>query len=97
MFSSAGNDARAEDKIADRTAPRATRPRQPAGDHPAPGGFFTIMRRLTGKHLPGALQRRFNRHQRRSGTSGYHQLGRVVINNAAMTTHIQRLPGDWAT
>ncbi len=78
MFSSAGNDARAEDKIADRTlhgrrgpaSPQATIPPQVAFHHNAAARRGAFARRS-----PALL----NRHQRRSGTRGYHQLGRVVI------------------
>ena len=48
MLALAGDDPRAEHEIAHRTAPRATRPGQPGGDHAADGGALAECRAVFG-------------------------------------------------
>ncbi len=96
MLTEAGDHPRAENEVAYRAGPRPAWPGQPCGDHAADRGAVGKGWRFAGQHLPGVIHRREQLGQRRTGAHRDHQLRRVVLNDAAMSTGVEHFAGHLA-
>ncbi len=82
---------RAEHEIARRARRRSARAGQAAGNRAAYRGAGAEVRRLEGQHLTLIGQRRFDFGQGRAAARRDHEFGRVVVHDAPIGRHIERL------
>src|SRR3569623_1896017 len=89
-LAAAVDDFHAQHEIARRARIRAARPRQTAGYRSAQSRAIAEMRRLEREDLLVLVQRGFDFRQRRTRTRRDHQFRRLIMNDTAMTTGVQR-------
>ncbi|MNP17733.1 hypothetical protein D3C76_1101740 [compost metagenome] len=92
----ATDQACAQDKVAYRTGPWATRPRQPGGDHAADRGVVAKCWRFAGQPLPGGVEGGKQFPQRGAGPGRDDQFGGVVVDDATMHAGVQHFAGHFA-
>src|SRR5581483_11815158 len=82
----------AEHEVAGAAGVRAARPGKAAGDRAAERRLRAEMRRLEGQHLVMRRERGFEIAQRGAGAGGYHELRRLMVDDAAVAGDGKRFP-----